>query len=308
MRADGIALVRFRRALRRRGAVGRRCAADIGEFTRLHRGQPRPSSSAQQKSSRIWSGRVPEERPRRSRSTTRGSVSGSRTACSTSSTLTAGERTLLIDVDNWYTIPDPEAEDRIASQRWHRDPWDNHIVKVFTYFSEVGPGRGAVRVPARYARRAAANAHLWPWEGDDVVRRARGLYPPQDEFEAKAPAEDVLTVHARAVPGRWSSPTPSGFHRGGWTRSEAAHPLLLLVRRRPQFRLAAALRGRLVGRQRALARGRVRRFLVALGRRRERVCFALSRCSSSRDPLRQHGVLVATASRSRSSSRAARAG
>jgi len=97
-----------------------------------------------------------------------------------------GERTLLIDVDNWYTIPDPEAEDRIASQRWHRDPWDNHIVKVFTYFSDVDEDAG----PFEYLRgtpEGGRNAHLWPWEGDDVYDK-HGLYPPQDEFEARAPA------------------------------------------------------------------------------------------------------------------------
>jgi hypothetical protein len=127
-----------------------------------------------------------------------------------------GERTWLIDVDNWYTIPDPNAEDRIASQRWHRDPWDNHIVKVFTYFSDVDEDAG----PFEYLRGTPAggrNAHLWPWEGDEVYE-AHGLYPPQDEFEEKAPAEDVLTATGPA--GTMVFADTSGFHRGGWTRSK----------------------------------------------------------------------------------------
>jgi len=127
-----------------------------------------------------------------------------------------GERTLLIDVDNWYTIPDPEAEDRIASQRWHRDPWDNHIVKVFTYFSDVDEDAG----PFEYLRgtpEGGRNAHLWPWEGDDVYDK-HGLYPPQDEFEARAPAEDVLTC--TGPPGTMVFADTSGFHRGGWTRAK----------------------------------------------------------------------------------------
>jgi hypothetical protein len=126
------------------------------------------------------------------------------------------ELTWLIDVDNWYTIPDPEAEDRIASQRWHRDPWDDHIVKVFTYFSNVDEEAG----PFEYLRGSPAggrNAHLWPWEGDDVYE-PHGLYPPQDEFEQKAPAEDVLT--ATGTPGTMVFADTSGFHRGGWTRSK----------------------------------------------------------------------------------------
>ena len=125
-----------------------------------------------------------------------------------------GELTWMIDVDNWYTIPDPNAEDRIASQRWHRDPWDNHIVKVFTYFSDVDEEAG----PFEYLRGSPAggrNAHLWPWEGDEVYE-AHGLYPPQDEFESKAPAEDVLTATGPA--GTMVFADTSGFHRGGWTR------------------------------------------------------------------------------------------
>ena len=125
-----------------------------------------------------------------------------------------GELTWMIDVDNWYTIPDPNAEDRIASQRWHRDPWDNHIVKVFTYFSDVDEAAG----PFEYLRGSPAggrNAHLWPWEGDEVYE-AHGLYPPQDEFESKAPAEDVLTATGPA--GTMVFADTSGFHRGGWTR------------------------------------------------------------------------------------------
>ena len=127
-----------------------------------------------------------------------------------------GELTWMIDVDNWYTIPDPGAEDRIASQRWHRDPWDNHIVKVFTYFSDVDEEAG----PFEYLRGSPGggrNAHLWPWEGDEVFE-AHGLYPPQDEFESKAPAEDVLTATGPA--GTMVFADTSGFHRGGWTRSK----------------------------------------------------------------------------------------
>jgi hypothetical protein len=127
-----------------------------------------------------------------------------------------GERTWLIDLDNWYTIPDPEAEDRVASQRWHRDPWDNHIVKVFTYFSDVDHEAG----PFEYLRGTPAggrNQDLFPWEGDEMYE-AHGLYPPQDEFEAKAPAEDIFTATGPA--GTMVFADTSGFHRGGWTQSK----------------------------------------------------------------------------------------
>jgi hypothetical protein len=120
-----------------------------------------------------------------------------------------GERTRLIDLDNWYTIPDPGADERIESQRWHRDAWDNHIVKVFTYFSDVdldaGPFEYVLGSPegGRYGR-------LWPFE-------VKGVYPPQDELEAAVAPEDRLTVTGPA--GTIFFCDTSGFHRGGWART-----------------------------------------------------------------------------------------
>jgi hypothetical protein len=122
-----------------------------------------------------------------------------------------GEPTQLIDLDNWYTIPEPDADERVRSQQWHRDPWDNHIVKVFIYFNDVPEDAG----PFEYVRRSAAggrHGHLWPWE-------PKGIYPPQDEFEAAIPAEDRLTVTGPA--GTVIFCDTSGFHRGGWARSRA---------------------------------------------------------------------------------------
>jgi hypothetical protein len=119
-----------------------------------------------------------------------------------------GDRTKLIDLDNWYTIPDPSTTGRIESQRWHRDPWDNHIVKVFTYFTDVDEDAG----PFEYLKGSPAGGrygHLWPWE-------AAGVYPPQDELEAAVAAEDKLTVTGPA--GTVIFCDTSGFHRGGWAR------------------------------------------------------------------------------------------
>ena len=116
-----------------------------------------------------------------------------------------GEPTHLIDLDNWYTIPDPNADARVESQRWHRDPWDNHIVKVFVYFSDVDEAAG----PFEYVRGSAAGGRygdLWPWVPE-------GIYPPQDEFEQAVEAEDCLTITAPA--GTIIFCDTSGFHRGG---------------------------------------------------------------------------------------------
>jgi hypothetical protein len=123
-----------------------------------------------------------------------------------------GELTWLFDFDNWYTIPDSEAVTRVASQRWHRDPWDNHVVKVFTYFSDVGEEAG----PFEYVRSSAEGGRYgdrWPWEegGGDSV------YPPQEEFEAAVDPADIMTI--TGPPGTMFFCDTSGFHRGGWARS-----------------------------------------------------------------------------------------
>jgi Phytanoyl-CoA dioxygenase (PhyH) len=119
-----------------------------------------------------------------------------------------GEPVHLIDFDNWYTIPDPTAETRVKSQQWHRDPWDEHITKVFVYFSDVDEDAG----PFEYVPQSAPGERygdLWPWQ-------AEGVYPPQEEFEAAIPSSEWMTATGAA--GTVIICDTSGFHRGGWAR------------------------------------------------------------------------------------------
>jgi hypothetical protein len=116
----------------------------------------------------------------------------------------------LHDVDNWYTVPYADAEERVASQRWHRDGWENHIVKVFIYFSDVDDEAG----PLEYVRSSTAGGKygsLWPWEEEEV-------YVPQDEFAAAVADEDVLSLTGSA--GTIIFCDTSGFHRGGFARTK----------------------------------------------------------------------------------------
>jgi hypothetical protein len=119
-----------------------------------------------------------------------------------------GEPMRLHDIDNWYTVPDAEAA-RSASQRWHRDGWENHIVKVFTYFNDVDEEAG----PFEYILGSAAGGRygsLWPWEDKEV-------YPPQDELEAAVDATDCRSL--TGGPGSIVFCDTSGFHRGGFART-----------------------------------------------------------------------------------------
>ena len=212
MRADGIALVPFHELFGDEALWGE-LRRHIGEFAAYTEAQPHRAPGAAEEEV-VSDPAVPEERPavhaRRPVAPVRTLEPRTRHRQRLPRRTHAADRRRQLVHD-----PDPEADDRIASQRWHRDPWDNHIVKVFTYFSDVDEDAG----PFEYLRgtpEGGRNAHLWPWEGDDVYDK-HGLYPPQDEFEAKAPAEDVLTC--TGPPGTMVFADTSGFHRGGWTRA-----------------------------------------------------------------------------------------
>ena len=45
-------------------------------------------------------------------------------------------------VDLWYTAQQPATDERVASQNWHVDFDDKHLLKAFVYLSDVGPDHG----------------------------------------------------------------------------------------------------------------------------------------------------------------------
>jgi hypothetical protein len=121
-----------------------------------------------------------------------------------------GQMMRLHDVDNWYTVPEGDETDRVLSQKWHRDGWEKHIVKVFTYFSDVDAGAG----PLEYVRGSAEGGKygsLWPWEEEEV-------YPNQAEFTAAVDEPDCITL--TGPPGTIVICDTSGFHRGGFAHSK----------------------------------------------------------------------------------------
>ena len=127
-----------------------------------------------------------------------------------------GHWSKLFYVDNWYTIPFPKADERIGSQRWHRDPEDEHVVKAFVYCSDVDDEAG----PFQYVRGSATGGRygdLWSWGGGE-------RHPKAGQLEAAVAAEDRLTVTGRA--GTMIICDTGGFHRGGFAR---AKPRVLLV-------------------------------------------------------------------------------
>lgn len=117
-------------------------------------------------------------------------------------------RMKLCYVDNWYTVPYPQSEKRIASQRWHRDSQEEHVVKVFLYFSSVDDEAGPFEfVPGSPA--GGRYGELWPW-------REGVWYPPPDEFDQAVPSEARRSL--TGPPGTMVFCDTGGFHRGGFAR------------------------------------------------------------------------------------------
>jgi hypothetical protein len=118
----------------------------------------------------------------------------------------AGEQMRLTYLDNWYTVPHPDGAERVASQRWHRDPEDEHIVKMFVYLSDVDEEAG----PFEYIRGSAAGGKY----GDLFAWRDGYDYPPAEEFEARVDLADQTTATGPA--GTVLFADTAGFHRGGF--------------------------------------------------------------------------------------------
>jgi hypothetical protein len=119
-----------------------------------------------------------------------------------------GLRSKLTYVDMWYTRPSPDDAERIKSQRWHRDHIDAHIVKAFTYFSDVDGDAGALE----YIRGSAAGG---PY-GDLWASSKAEHYPPPGELERVVPPS--ASVSAEGPVGTIVICDTGGFHRGGFGR------------------------------------------------------------------------------------------
>jgi hypothetical protein len=126
-----------------------------------------------------------------------------------------GLHTKLVGIDNWYTVPFPGSDRRVASQEWHRDPEDVHVVKCFLYFSDVGVDSG----PFEYVPGSATGGRygkLWEWGTQ------KRWYPPQDELEDRIPESDRIQLTGPR--GTLILCDTGGFHRGGYA---SARPRVL---------------------------------------------------------------------------------
>jgi hypothetical protein len=113
----------------------------------------------------------------------------------------------LIYTDVWHSIP-VDVGRRIGSQRWHRDPEDRRMIKVYLYFGDVGEGAGPLEyIPGSCVTGQGQYRQLWPW------KPRGGRYPGDREVEERIPrSAHTLSLGTR---GTFIFCDTNGLHRGG---------------------------------------------------------------------------------------------
>jgi hypothetical protein len=109
-------------------------------------------------------------------------------------------------VDLWYTAQQAASDERVASQNWHVDFDDKHLLKAFVYLSDVGPDSG----PFEYVRGSQAGGRnvVRPWEPMGYGR------VPDEEVLGKVATEEIVTF--TGPKGTLILCNTSGLHRGGF--------------------------------------------------------------------------------------------
>ena len=121
-------------------------------------------------------------------------------------------------IDLWYSLPVGESAERRASQIWHRDFDDSHLLKVFLYLSDVDEKSGPFEyVPGSHPEGRLAGVH--PWAPMGVGRIS------DKELAKYVATGDVRTF--TAPKGTLIFCNTSGLHRGGF--AEASPRVLAAV-------------------------------------------------------------------------------
>ena len=119
-------------------------------------------------------------------------------------------RSKLSYLDLWYTLPQPEDAERAASQIWHRDFDDRHLLKAFLYLVDVDERTGPFEyVPG--SQPGGRYADLWAWKPLGVRRIS------DEELGKRISSDQIATFTAPR--GTLILCNTSGFHRGGFSTS-----------------------------------------------------------------------------------------
>ncbi len=108
----------------------------------------------------------------------------------------------------WATLPVVAGAGEEFSQRWHRDPEDKKMVKVFIYFRDVDNQSG----PFTYARQSHVSGGKWSHLYPQLF--PAGSYPKDGVIEKTLPKESIIKV--TGAKGSIVFCDTSGFHKGGY--------------------------------------------------------------------------------------------
>ena len=99
----------------------------------------------------------------------------------------------------------------VQSQKWHRDPEDRQMCKVFVYLTDVDEGSG----PFVYLPQSNCGSKFWKLF---PMRPPVGNYPPEGAMEKLFPVGDLKTCVGRA--GTVIFADTAGLHRGGYATNK----------------------------------------------------------------------------------------
>lgn len=110
------------------------------------------------------------------------------------------------------TLPVPEGSNAIQSQRWHRDPQEKKIIKMFIYLNDVGDDAGPF-FHILESNHDGKYGKLFP------QKTPEGIYITEEEIRKTIPAENIKKMTGKA--GTVIFCDTSGIHKGGYaTKNE----------------------------------------------------------------------------------------
>jgi hypothetical protein len=126
-------------------------------------------------------------------------------------------------LDLWYSIPVASDAERKASQAWHRDFEDSHLLKVFLYLRDVDERTGPFEFVAG-SQIGGPLEHIEPWQPTGIAVSERGstLQELDKRVAAEVPKENLRTF--TGPQGTMIFCDTTGLHRGGFAEY---HPRLL---------------------------------------------------------------------------------
>ena len=130
----------------------------------------------------------------------------------------------LVDIQFAESFPSNDSE-RKKSQRWHRDPAINNLIKVFVYFSDVNKDNGPFEFITGTHNKKIRDARYGP---ETTKKFGGSFYPEQSVIESFIDKEDPKILRFTGSYGSVIIADTSGFHRGGYCQKDSRLMLTLV--------------------------------------------------------------------------------